>query len=371
MLTMLFLLITQAPVADEMAKLIPSIKEGQEKFVQEARKLSGTVSINDVTEAKKPLRGFIVKTDGKRYIMQATDASQKPTTIEIYRHEGDVRQAVVLARRQNVYRLAEEDYRKKGEPGFDIEKTRIFAFDSPACIPLRPVPTSKMTILDLIEYPALEITKIENLTMDKEKVVKISYKVNLEKNEALVGENKLSSVISGWVALRPDHLWTVYRSEYTLPGDRRRPSRTWKADYVYEATPGVPVIKEIQLSTIDQKAEKPELKLAKQQIDFAIKPAKEPFTDKDFSMAQFDMKERTIPDWLAEVAAKEKAEAEEQAKIAKLPANATKPAGSGINIDPWVVLIGGVAAFILLVMWVFWKTSKPARPATATTPAPQ
>lgn len=368
MLMLLFLLTTQAPIADEMAKLLPAIKEAQNMFVQEARKLSGTVTTYDVTEAKKLLRGHLVKIDAKRYLVQETDASQKPTKIEIYRQDGDIRQALHLARRGDNYRMVEESYRKKGEPAFDIESNRVFAFDAPACIPLRPVPTVQLTILDLLEYPAVEVTKIENLTMGKEKVVKITYQVNKSKNDAVVGDDKLTSVISGWVALRPDHLWTVHSAEYSLPGDRRRPGRTWKADYLYESSPGIPVIKEIQIASIDQKADKPDLKLVKHLFEFALKPANEPFTDKDFSMAQFGMKERTAADWLVEVTAKEKAEAEELAKIAALPPGATKPASSGVNVDPWVVLGGGVAAFVLLVMWVFWKTSKPARPSMTTPP---
>lgn len=369
MFTLLFLLAAQTPAADEMAKLLPAIKDAQSAFVQEARKLSGTVTIYDVTEAKKLLRGHLVKIDPQRYIVQETDASQKPTKIEIYRQAGDVRQALHLARRGDSYRMVEESYRKKGEPAFDIDSSRVFAYDAPACIPLRIVPTVQLTILDLLEYPAVEITKVENLTMGKEKVVKITYQVNKAKNDGVLGEDKLTSVISGWVALRPDHLWTVHSAEYSLPGERRRPGRTWKAEYIYEATPGNPVIKEIQIASIDQKADKPDLKLVKHLFEFALKPAKEPFTDKDFSMAQFGMKERTATDWMAEIAAREKAEAEEQAKIAALPPGATKPASSGVNVDPWVVLIGGVAAFVLLVMWVFWKTSKPVRPTTTTTPA--
>lgn len=364
MLTFLFLLAAQAPATDEMTKLVPAIQAGMEKFVPEARKLSGTVSISDVTEAKKLLSGHIVKTDGPRYIVQDTGANQKPTKVELYRAFGDIRQGIIMTPdRSGVMQIRDQLFRKKSEPAFDFEDVRVFAYDAPACIPLRPVPSINKTILDFLDYPAFEITKIENTTIDKEKVVKISYQVNKDKNKLQDSDERLNSIISGWVAFRPQQLWTVYRAEYQLPGDRRRPARSWKADYVYESTPGAfPVIKEIRLSTTDQQADKPDLKLSKQLYEFALKPAKEPFTDQDFSMAQFGVKEKTASDWLVEVAAKEKAEADEQARIAALPPGATKPASSGLNIDPWVVLIGGVAAFIILVMWVFWKTSKPVRP---------
>lgn len=365
MLTMLFLLTTQTPAIDEMAKLKPALQAAQEKYVQDARKLSGTVSIYDVTEAKKLQRGFLVKSTDQHYMVQNTDANKKAVNLEIYRQFGDIRQALYVAsnRGQDTYRVVEESFRKKGEPAFDIDTARVFAFDAPACIPLRPIPTIRMSLLELLDYPAFEVTKIDNITMDKEKVVKISYQLNKEKNDAQAADDKLAGFVSGWVALRPDHHWTIYKAEYTLAGDRRRPGRSWKADYVYDAAPGFPVIKEIRLSTTDQQADKPELKLSKQLYEFDMKPAKEPFTDKDFSLTQFGLKERTANDWLAEVVAKEKREAEEQAKIAALPPGATKPASSGLNVDPWVVLVGGVAAFIILVMWVFWKTSKPVRPS--------
>jgi hypothetical protein len=374
MLTLLLLLTAQTPATDEVTKLLPAINSGIETYVKEARKHSGTLMIHDVTEAKKAVRGFAVKSDWPRYLGQTLNAEQKPTQVELYRSFGDIRQAVSLQRnRSGAMMMQDEKFRKKGEPGFDIEDVRVFAFDSPTCLALRPLLDLKLTVPDMLEYNPIEVTKVENLTIDNTKVIKLTYQVSKAKNEALDTNARLNPLLAGWVMLRPDHLFTVLKAEYTLPGERRRPARTWKTDYVYEPGTGpFQMLKEIKLETIDQAADKPDLKLIKQLYEFNFKPNKEPLTDKDFTMAQFGVKERTANDWLTEVAAREKAEAEEQAKIAALPPGALKPVSAGINVSPWAILVGGFAAFIILVMWVFWSTSRPSRAVTppASNPAP-
>lgn len=361
MLATLLLLMVQASPTDEMAKLLPTLQAEQEKFVKDARPLSGTVSHYDVTAAKKLLGGNVVKSNGTHYMVQYTDANQKPTAAELYRQFGDIRQAAVVSASKGTFYITEELFRKKGEPAFDIDSAAVFALDSPACLALRLVPGVKHTLVDALAYPAFEVTKVEPTTIGTEKVIKISYRVSKEKNDATT--DKIFGLTEGWVAIRPDHQYTVLQAQYSVPGARRQPARTWKAEYVYDAAPGFPLLKEIKLATVDQ-TDKGDLKLAKQLYEVNFKPAKD-LTDKDFSLTQFGLKEHTPTEWMAEVAAREKAEAEEQAKIAALPPGALKPVSAGLGIDPWVMLIGGVAFVVLLVIWVFWVTSRSKRNATS------
>jgi hypothetical protein len=369
---LLFIAVQQAPPApvENQLKLKQDVEQALNQFVLETRRWSGTIDVFDVTGEKKLVRNSIVKSDGQRYLVQILDASKKPTNIELFRPFGDTRQSIALAGRNGTLNVTKDEFRKKGEPAFPFEDHRFFASQSPVAIPLRAVPTLNYSVLDFLQSPACRISKIEPLTLGQQKIVKVTYTISKEENDKLAAEQKLNQVMEGWVELRPDQLWTVHRAEFKVAGARRAPARTWKADYVYDTTPRepaskAPVIKEIRMETIDQApaaGTTPELKLVKQLFAFGLQPVSPAWKDTDFSMAQFGVKEHTANDWLAEMAAKEKAEAEEQAKIAALPPGAIKMAAAKDNIDPWIVLIGGVAALIFLVMWVFWVTSKPDRP---------
>ncbi|HMP16346.1 MAG TPA: hypothetical protein PKD72_04935 [Gemmatales bacterium] len=367
MLPLLLLFSTIDSPAEEMDKLLPAIKTGITSYAKEARNISGSMLIYSLGESKKLLRGQSVKSDATRYLVQTLNAQQQPTQVELYRRFDDIRHAIHLVRTRNgIMMRQDEQFRRPGEPEFDIDNPEIFAFDSPNCMALRPVPSLKFTLPMLLEYPAFEVTKIEPVTINNIQAVKITYQVNETKNAQADPGDKLTGLVSGSVTLHPGKHYTVLQAEYTLPAERRTPSRSWKADYVYVASEGpFQVLQEIQLATTDQQPDSPDLKLQQTVYEFTMKPNTEAWSDKDFSMEQFGMKEHTAQDWLAEMAQKEKEEAEEKAKIAALPPGATKPISEGLRISPWAILYGGIAGFILLVLWVIWITSKPRKTSAA------
>lgn len=337
-------------------------------FTRDARMLNGSLSAYELDGDKKTLfRKATMKADKNRLLMLEENGSNRFVSAELYRQSGDIKQGLFLAYdgRGKKPRLMKEQYKQPGDdnPQFPIETARVFAYEAPSTLALCPIPQQRYTFPDLLDYPAVRVTAIEHFKKDNVPLVKISFHVDDAINKQQPDNLVVEGIVKGWVSFRPDQMWTIDQSEVTLlKFERRKPARevTWNAEYIYSASSGAfPILKEVRLATILVK-EAPDQKMVKLLYEMDFKPVEGNLSSESFSLKQFDIPERTIEDWKAEEQERARLEAEENAKIAKLSPEQLKPASAGLNIDPWVWLVGGLVVFVLIMQWVFLATSRKA-----------
>lgn len=356
----LLLLLHLSPVQDATAdfkKNTTAIVTALDAFCLQARKVNGTVSSYQVDGTNKKLtQKTVLKADKSRNMTLEYNADQRFVKGLVFREYGDMRQALVLDydRGTKGPRLQIDFYAKKGEKfvNFDYENdvNRVFAYDSPTTYALRPIPQLKLSFVDLLDYPAFKITSVENIDGKEGKLIKVTFKVDQEINAKQTEENRLNDLKQGWIEVRPDQFWTVLRSEYIL-GGARGPTRNWKADFTYDQGKNViPLLKQITMATIDQKANT-ELKLLSRQIDFDFKIVEGALPDDQFSLTQFGIPERTAEEGLAILAERKKRESLDELNPPS-PPSGFAIAKKGIEVSPWVWLGSGLVAIILVIFLI-------------------
>jgi hypothetical protein len=371
LLALLLPLSPQQPVpvnVSESQKLKADLEKAYETYCLQARKLNGTVTVYGLEGDTKKLNWKSkVNADKNNLLISYYNSSQRFINADVFRIFGDTKQVMSLGYHNpsKTTRKLSEDYRKTEDTShpFPIETTRVFASESPTALPLRPLPDMGWSFLDLMDCPAFQITAIENIGKDKNSRVKVSFQVDEAINKKQVNESQLNFLKNGWVIFRPDQLWTIEEAEITtLEFERRKPPRavTSHLQFAYATPPGgIPILKEIRVTPVVNKDkvtdQKPKQLLY--EVDFKLLEAALPA--EQAGIKQFGMiKERTAEDWKKEEAERLRLEAEENARIAKIPPEKLKPASKAFEIDPWVLLVGGVVAFILFVIGVFVVTAK-------------
>ncbi len=353
----------------DIASIKAAIAKASAEYITQAHKLSGTITVQEIDGDKKTVtQKTTIKGDPRQFIVYSVNGEQRLTSGQAFRTFGDVKQLLALGydNRQQAPVIRTERYRRESEVNqrFPVEYDRIYAGESATTIAMRPAVQWGWTLQDLIENDAVKVTQVEELKEGNSKLVKITFVVDKEIDKNQSDNSQLVGINNGVIVARPDHAWTIQRSEMELQPDSRKPPRIWKAEFVYvEPAAPIPLVKEIRVTSEPGPA--PDQKKVNRLFNIEMKMADKPLPDAEFSLAPLKIQDRNADAWLKQDEARIKAEAEEKEKVAKLSPDQLKLASQGLQVSPWVLLVGGTGAFVLLVIAVIWMTRK-SRSATPT-----
>lgn len=212
--------------------------------------------------------------------------------------------------------------------------------------PFRPTSHLRLSLLDLLEYPAFKVKTIRKNVDGEAKNVQIDYEVDQVINEKQVNPNKLFGLKEGSVILRPDMNWMIIKSLYVI--DSKKTTRKWQSDYDYDINPNqVPIIKSIKTHTIDNN---PDAKLLPLEIssEFQLEIVDHKLPAEVFSLKQFGLEERTPEDYERMIAMQKEAELKEKNTFAPTPPGGFPVAAQPFMISPWWWLTGAGVALVLL-----------------------
>ena len=347
----------------ELKKWSQSISSSLDAYCLKARKVNGTVSNYQLVGTNKKLTlKTILKADQNKYLILEYNGNDQFTAGELYRQSGDTQQVVIFSysKASKGPRMQKEYYAKVGEKFVEDEyenqnyNNRVYAYDSSTTYALRPMPQVKLTLADLLEYPAFKVTSFEIRQGENGKIAKISFLVDQEVNAKQSSDKQLADLKSGWFELRPDQFWTMHQAEYTMG---RGQTRKWKVDFVYDNRKNaIPLLKEIKMKTVDQLDNK-ELIPISRSIEFDFHIVDGILTEDQFTLPEFKLPARSIEDGLKEKEDRKRRELAD-AIIPPSTSEGFPLAKKGLEVNPWVWFYGGPVVFLIVLFLVFRMTSK-------------